>query len=130
MTMNTKQIISNHITNRQLKISVAQFVKQLEAVLKQSNAKMVRSGDVLFLFTVDGDAATVYIINGAGPVAYIKGTKQFVELARKLGLKYIKMRVTDVESARKIATTSGLRNVVFDMFKEGATDPYMMTAEV
>ena len=128
--MNTKQIISNHITNRQLKISVAQFVKQLEAVLKQPNAKMVRSGDVLFLFTADGDATTVYIINGTGPVGYIKGTKQFVELARKLGFKYIKMRVTDVESARKIATTSGLRNVVFDMFKEGATDPYMMTAEV
>lgn len=128
--MNAKQIISNHITNRQLKISVAQFVKQLEAVLKQPNAKMVRSGDVLFLFTADGDAATVYIINGTGPVGYIKGTKQFVELARKLGFKYIKMRVTDVESARKIATASGLRNVVFDMFKEGATDPYMMTAEV
>ena len=128
--MNAKQIISNHITNRQLKISVAQFVKQLEAVLKQSNAKMVRSGDVLFLFTADGDAATLYIINGGGPVAYIKGTKQFVELARKLGFKYIKMRVTDVDSARKIATASGLRNVVFEMFKEGATDPYMMTAEV
>lgn len=128
--MNTKQIISNHITNRQLKISVAKFVKQLEAVLKQPNAKMVRSGDVLFLFTADGDTVTFYIINGAGPVAYIKGVKQFIEFIRKLGFKYINMRVTDIDSARKIATTVGLRNITFDMFKEGATDPYMMTAEV
>lgn len=128
--MNTKQIIANHISNRKLKISVAQFVRQLQAVLDQPNAKIVRSGDVLFLFTSEADAVTLYIINGAGPVAYVKGTRQFVELIRKLGFKYLKMRVTEVESARKIATAAGLRNIVFDMFKEGATDPYMMTAEV
>lgn len=128
--MNTKQIIANHITNRKLKISVAQFVKQLQALLERPNAKMVRSGDVLFLFTAENDAVIVYIINGAGPVAYIKGTKQFVELVRKLGFKYLKMRVTEVESARKIATASGLRNITFEITKEGATDPYMMTAEV
>lgn len=128
--MNTAQIISNHIANRKLNISVKNFISQVEATLKQKNAKIVRSGDVMFLFSVTEDAALIYIINGGSPLGYIKAVKQFVLMAKKFELRYIKMRVSDTVSAQKIANSAGLTNVKFDMFKEGTTDPYMMTAEI
>lgn len=128
--MNTAQIVSNHIASRKLKISVKNFIAQIEAAIKQPNTKVVRSGDVMFLFSVTGDAALIYIINGGSPIGYIKAVKQFVLMAKKFELKYIKMRVNDTVSAQKIATSAGLNNVKFDMFKEGTTDPYMMTAEI
>lgn len=128
--MNTAQIIANHITNRQLKISVKNFVARLEAALKQPKTSIIRSGDVLFVLSVEGDAGLVSIINGSGPVGYLKAVKQVIAMVKKLQLKYIKMRVTDKTSAEKIATTAGLKNVTFETVKDGATDPYMMTAEL
>jgi hypothetical protein len=76
------------------------------------------------------DSALVYIINGAGPVGYLKAIKEFTAMLRKFGIKYWKMRVSDTQSAQKIATVAGLRNITFDMFRQGGADPYMMTAEI
>ncbi len=129
--MNTADIIKAHITKRGLNITPQKFYKQLELALQQPRTAITRSGDVLFLYSVEDDAsALVYIINGTGPVGYLKAVKEFTGMLRKLGIKYWKMRVTDQQSATKIATAAGLRNVTFELFKDGATDPYMMTAEI
>lgn len=129
--MNTAEIIRNHIAKRNLNITPQQFYKQIELALQQPRTKMLRSGDVLFLFSIGEDnSALTYIINGSGPVGYLKAVKQYVAMIRRFGIKYIKMRVADTQAATKIANAADLRNVKFDMFKEGATDPYMMIAEI
>lgn len=128
--MDVKQIIANHIQNNGLNTTVDEMQRELNIAAKQPRTKVVRSGDVLFLFSVSGDSALVYIINGTGPIGYVKAIRQFVGLLKKLEIKFLNMRVQDTESATKIAQSAGLSNPTFELTNEGETDPYTMTAEV
>lgn len=128
--MNTAEIVANHITNRGLKVSVKNFVAQLTLLSKQPNTKIMKSGDVIFVITINGDTALVYIVNGGGAVGYIKAVRQTLSLLKKFEVTYLNMRVSDQTSAKKIAESVGLKNVTFETFKDGAVDPYMMTAEI
>ena len=128
--MTIEQIIANHIQNNGLNVSVQDMQRELNVASKLPKTKVVRSGDVLFLFTVDGNTALVYIINGTGPIGYVKAIREFVQMLKKLQISFVKMRVNNTDSAKKIAESAGLSNPQFEMTNEGQTDPYTMTAEV
>lgn len=128
--MTLEEIANNHIVNNGLEISLSDFIRQINIAAKNKNTKLVRSGDVLFVFTHKDGAVFVYIINGGGPAGYLRALRSFVSMIKKLEIKKIMMRVQNTESAERIATSAGLSNISFEMDDENDVDPYVMTAEV
>jgi hypothetical protein len=102
---------------------------QAKEFLQSPKTQIFQQGDCLFLVKFEDDIGYFHIFNGGGATGYLRATRMFILLMKKLGYKKLAMRVDDKEQSTKIAKSVGASSPKYKHIG-GKVDPYLMTMEI
>lgn len=128
--MTPKEIIVNHVANNGLSTTPGDLAYRINSLIENGGAQMVQQGDCLFLFQGQKENVVIYIVNGGDARNYLRSLASFVSMMKKLGVKNLLMRVSDVNSAKRIAKSAGVKNSTAELTDQYDVDPYTLNMEI